>query len=244
MGIRALEKRILGIKDEPQGAEAKGQVLTNRDLSSLVIDYLFDQAGRQNATVACFYFDFAAKKEQSPASMLGYLLRQLVIGLEKVPEEISQAYKDRKNALGGQRPQISTILKMLQVATAKKRAIICIDALDECAEEHLVGLLDSLNRILQHSPNTRIFVTGRKHVLDEIGRRLTGMVASRLIRPKKDDIIGYINTKLEADPLPDEMDDNLKAEILEKIPENISEMYVAAARFRKYVNSVLTDRYI
>jgi len=90
MVIRASEKHILGSKDEPQGVEEKGHALTSHHFSTLVIDYLCDWAGGQNSTVACFYFDFAAKKERSLASMLGCLLRQLVFGLEEIPEEISQ----------------------------------------------------------------------------------------------------------------------------------------------------------
>ena len=41
-------------------------MLTIRDFSSLVIDNLCDQTEGQDATVACFYFDFAAQNEQSP----------------------------------------------------------------------------------------------------------------------------------------------------------------------------------
>ena len=120
--------------------EEKGQALISRNVSSVVIDNLCNQARGQNAIVACFYFDFAAQNEQSPVSMLGSLLKQLVFGLEEIPEEISKAYNDRKNAIGGQGPQISDILNMLQATTSGKRVFICIDALDECATEHHEGL--------------------------------------------------------------------------------------------------------
>ena len=62
----------------------KWQVLTSRDVSSLVIDRLCDQAQGQNVAVACFYFDFAAQRDQSSTSMLGALLKQVVSGIEKV----------------------------------------------------------------------------------------------------------------------------------------------------------------
>jgi len=240
MVTRVWEKHILGRKHETRLLGETGQVLTNHDVSSLVVDYLCDRAGGQNATVACFYFDFAAKKEQSPARMLGCLLRQLVFGLEEIPEEISRVYKDRKNAIGGQGPQISTLLKMIQAASARKRAIICIDALDECAAKHLAKLLDSLSQILQQSPDTRIFVTGRPHILHEIGKRLAGRVASRLISPRSDDIIKYIHSRLAADTISDAMDSTLQTDIMGKIPENISEMYVATARPQK-LHQLRTD---
>ena len=204
--------------------EEKGQVLTSRDVSSLVIDNLCDQVRGQNATVACFYFDFAAQTEQSPASILGSLLKQLVFALQEIPEEISEAYRDRKNAIGGQGPQISNILKMLQTTSARRRAFICIDALDECAIEHQVMLLDSLGQLLQQSPDTRIFVTGRPHILPAIGRRLTGRVTSLSISPKRDDIVTYLRSRLAADTFPDAMDHTLEADILEKVLSDISEM--------------------
>ena len=223
-----LAKLISGNKSEPPGMQENGQVLTCGDFSSLVIDYLCDQAGGQNATVACFYFDFATEKEQPPARMLSCLLRQLVFGLEEVPEEILEACKDRKNGIGGQAPKISSILKMLQTTSAKKHALICIDGLDECAIEYRTKLLGLLDQLLQLSPGTRIFVTGRPHIVPEIGKRLSGRVTSISISPKRDDIATYLRSRMAADTTPDAMDITLEADILKKIPSGISEMCVVA----------------
>ena len=204
----------------------KWQVLTGCDASSLVIDSLCNQAEGQDATIACFYFDFAAQKEQSLTGMLGALVKQLVWGLEETPEEVSRAYQNQKNAIGGRAPQISDIVKMLQSTSSKKRTFICIDALDECAAGHRVKVLNSLNEILQKCPGTRIFLTGRPHVRPEIRRRLAGRVTSVSISPKRDDIIRYLRSRLDEDTIPDAMDSSLEADILKKIPEDISEMYV------------------
>ena len=51
------------------------ELLMNHDFSSLVIDTLCKQAVDEKATVACFYFDFAAQEEQSLAAILGSLLK-------------------------------------------------------------------------------------------------------------------------------------------------------------------------
>jgi len=213
--------------------EEKGRVLINCYVSSLVIDNLCVQARGQNAIVACFYFDSAAQNEQTPASILGCLLKQLVFGLKDIPEELSKAYEDQKNAIGGQGPQISDILEMLQLTSTRKRTFICIDAVDECAPEDRAKLLDSLGQLLQLSPGTRIFVTGRSHILPEIGRRLAGRVTSVSISPKRDDIVTYLRSRLAADTISDAMDSTLEADILKKIPNDISEMYVMATTFRK-----------
>ena len=208
-------------------------MLTSRDVSSLVIDNLCNQARGRSVRVACFYFDFATQNEQSPTTMLGCLLKQLVFGLNEIPEEILEAYEERKNAIGGQGPQMSNILNMLQTTSSRRRTFICIDALDECATEDRAKLLDSLCQLLQQSPGTRIFVTGRPHILPEIERRLASGVTSLSICPKRGDIVTYLRSRLDADPTPDARDNNLEADILEKIPSDISEMYVEVTTFWK-----------
>ena len=208
-------------------------MLTSCDVSSLVIDRLCDQAGGQNAAVACFYFDFAAQKEQSSTIMLGALLRQLVYGLEETPEEISRAYKGQKTAIGGRGPKLSDMVKMIQTTSSKKRTFICIDALDECAAGYRAKILDSLNQILKKSPETRIFVTGRPHIRPEIRRCLAGRVTSVSISPRRSDIITYLYRRLREDTTPDAMDSGLAAEILRKIPENVSEVYVGVTTLGK-----------
>ncbi|RPA99098.1 hypothetical protein L873DRAFT_1633294, partial [Choiromyces venosus 120613-1] len=47
-------------------------------ISSLVIDRLCDRAREQNMVVACFYFDYADRKEQTPSRVLRALLKQIV----------------------------------------------------------------------------------------------------------------------------------------------------------------------
>jgi len=201
-----------------------GYVLTSHNASSLVIDKLGDQARIQEVTVACFYFDFAVQMEQSPASMLGAVLRQVVVGLEKLPGEIAQAYGDEKHVIGGRGPQLTDIVTMLENTARLKRTFICIDALDECAAEYRAEILESLNRILQRSPGTRVFVTGRPHIEAEVRELLSRRVMALQITPRRDDIIRYLHRRLEKDTRPGAMDRSLKEDILKKIPEDVSEM--------------------
>jgi len=242
MEIRGLARHILGNKEEPRDNGRKGQALTRHNVSSLVIDILCDQDREQNATVTCFYFDFAAQNDQSPTITMGALLKQVVGGLEEIPEEILRVYRKQKKALGGRGPRLSDIVKMLQTTTSKERTFTCIDALDECVPEYQAKILDSLNQILQKSPGTRIFVTGRPHIRPDITRRLAGRVTSLPISTKRDDIIRYLHSRLEEDIIPDAMDSSLEAEILNKIPEEVSEMYVETALGK--LPEACTDRYI
>jgi len=201
-------------------------VLTCHHVSSLVVDRLCDKARGQNTTVACFYFDFAARKEQSATAMLGSLLKQIVSGMEAIPEDISRAFQEQKKAIGGRGPQLIDIVRMLQAITSSQRTFVCIDALDECTAGHRVKIIDSLKQILEKSPSTRIFITGRPHIRAEIEKRLGGKVISVSLCPNKEDIIRYIRVRLGEDETPDAMDESLVADILEKIPQTVSEMYV------------------
>ena len=199
-------------------------LLRNCDASSLVIDRLCDWAKGRNATVACFYFDFAAQKEQSPTTVLSSLLKQLVSGLERIPAKIVEAFQDQKKATGGRRLELGQVVDMLQDITCSRPTFICFDALDECVAEYRGKLLRSLQQILHKSPNTRIFLAGRLHVRDEVEQRLVGRVVAISITPTKADIIRFLRAKLREDTIPDAMDNGLEEDIIKKIPETVSEL--------------------
>ena len=228
MGIRESARHLSGNKNYSRGTNERELALTNYDVSSLVVDKLCDQARGQNAAVTCFYFDFADRKEQSATRALGSLLRQVVGGLERIPEEISQAFQEARNAIGGRGPQLPDIMRMLEAITLSIPTFVCIDALDECGVPDRVKLLNSLQQILKQSPRTRIFIIGRPHIQDEIERFLAGRVTSVSVSPRKGDIVGYLRVRLSEDPTPHAMGKSLEADILEKIPKNMSEMYVGA----------------
>ena len=181
----------------------------------------------------CFYFDFAAQNEQSPANMLGSLLRQLVGGLEKIPESVVQGFRKRRKGIGGRGLQVSAILKMFQAITATKRTYICVDALDECVPEHRMVVLESLRQILQGSPGIRLLMTGRPQVRSEVEKRLDGAVTSISIQPTEDGVVRYLRDKLQNDATPDIMSSTLEAEIIRSIPEMNSETYVGTGAGEK-----------
>ena len=193
------------------------------DTSSLVVDRLCDEAEGRNITIACFYVDFAAREEQSPTNMLGSLLKQIVAGLEKIPDEIRRAFQHHKKVIGGRGLRVLEIVKMLQTVTSLQPTFICVDALDECVEEHRPEILDSLRQTLERSANTRIFLTGRRHVRAEIEKHLGRRVTALSVKPNNDDIMGYIRMRLSKDTSLDAVDSGLEAEIIKSIAENIPE---------------------
>ena len=218
--VRGLAKPTLGKREDARG----GMLLTCCEVSSLVIDTLCRQAVGGNASVACFYSDFAAQEEQSPAAILGSVLKQVIGGLNEVPEAIVNAFRNREKVIGGQRLALAEIVEFLQDISASRSTFICIDALDECPSRYRMKLLDSLNQILQRSPGARIFLTGRPHIWVEVDKHLGRKVAIRSITPSRNDIIIFLRAKLREDPIPDAMDESLEEEIVQNIPDTVSEM--------------------
>ena len=209
-------------------------LLRIRDSSSLVIDRLCDGAKGQNTdtTVACSYLDFAAQKEQSPTSIL---LKQVVGGLERIPANIDQAFKDQKKGIGGRRLGLGEIVEMLQDISSTRPTFICIDALDECMPEYRAELFDLLNQILHKSLSARMFLAGRLHIWDEVEKSLAGRVVALSITPTKGDIVRFLRAKLKEDTIIDAMDKSLEEDIIRIIPETVSEMSVARKGITKDV---------
>ena len=199
-------------------------MLTSCHDSSLVVDKLCDQTREQHTAVTCFYFDFAARKEQTATSMLGSILKQVISGTERVPEDIWRALQEQKRTVSGRKPQLGDIMKILQLITSSERTFMVIDALDESTAIQRFRLFDSLKEILEKSPGARIFVTGRPHICPEIETRLAGRVTSISVGPASEDIVRFLRVRLSEDETPDAMDTSLEAEILEKIPGSISDM--------------------
>ena len=199
-------------------------LLRSGNASSLVVDSLCDWARGRDAAVTCFYFDFAAQKEQSLTNVLGSLLKQIVSGLEKIPAKVVQAFRGEGKVIGGRELGLGEIVGMLQDISSSRPTFICIDALDECVAEYRGKLLDSLAQVLHKSPTTRVFLAGRLHIRDEVEKHLDGRVVAVSITPTKDDIIQFLRARMGEDTIPDAMDKKLEEDIMETIPETVSEM--------------------
>ena len=181
------------------------------------------------------YCDFNAHKEQSTAHMLGAILKQVVSGWEHIPQQVEAAFQRSKTELGGRELESAEILKLL-VSTLRtlERSYICIDAVNEFPEECRPELFKSLAQIIGESRGTRLFMTGRHHIREEVGRYSTGGAEIQII-PSEQDIKKYLTMRLSNDTQPKIMNDSLREEILTTIPEKISKMYVIDIRNTAYI---------
>ena len=197
--------------------------LTARNISSLVIDSLYDRAVEENIAVAGLYCDFLSQQEQTATNIIGAVLKQLV-GREGIPDHLREAFQKGRKEYGGRGLRLAELMGMLKTSIASLPPVfICLDALDECLPKHLPELLESLRNILLESPRTRIFLTGRPHIADDVKRYFSKAVVIP-VNPKPDDIRNYVEMRLDRDTEPEAMSKDLRADIVKVILEKISDM--------------------
>jgi len=154
---------------------------------------------------------------------MGAILRQLV-GRVGIPGYLRDAFQKAKTEFGGRGPRLADLMRMLRTAIASlPRVFICLDALDECLPKHLPELLESLRDTVWESPGTRVFLTGRPHVGEDVQRYFSKVVVIP-ISPNPDDIQNYVKMRLDRDTDPEAMSNDLRADIVRVILDKISDM--------------------
>ena len=168
------------------------------------------------------YCDFHTKEEQSTTSMLGAMLKQLA-SRGGITENLREAFRKAKKEFGGRGLLLPDMVDILKMAIASlPRVFICIDALDESTAKHRRELLESMHEIVLVSPNVRVFLTGRPHIDDEIVRFFSKAIRIPL-SPTHEDIMNYLEMRLNSDTDPRAMNNELRADIKRIVPEKISE---------------------
>jgi len=157
--------------------------------------------------------------------MLGAILKQL-LERDGLSEPLRQAFRKEKRGFGGRAAQLLDLVEILKTTTASlPEVFVCIDGLDECLPEDRRELLESLRDIVRASPTTRVFLSGRPHIEDEIKRYFAEAIMTA-VTPTIMDIMRYLEMKLDRDPTPSAMDRSLRAKIMSVIPGKISQMWV------------------
>jgi len=168
------------------------------------------------------YCDFLAQQEQSTTNILGAMLKQLA-SRGGIPRHIREAFQRAKKEFGGRGLLLPDMVEIVKkTITSLPRLFICIDALDESPSKHRRELLESVQEIVRVSPGTRVFLTGRPHIDNEIVNFFSEALRIPL-SPTYGDIMSYLEMRLKVDNNSHAMDDKLWADIMKIIPEKISE---------------------
>ena len=155
--------------------------------------------------------------------MLGAILKQL-LERDGIPDSLREVFRAGKRGFGGRAVQLPDLVEILKMTIASLPDVfICIDGLDECLQKNRRELLESLRDIMRASPTTRVFLSGRPHIRDEVKRYFTEAIMIAVV-PTMEDLERYLEMRLDRDPTPGAMDENLRAEIMKVIPRKISQM--------------------
>jgi hypothetical protein len=153
--------------------------------------------------------------------MIGGLLKQFMT-FPDIPEMVTEALWPKWYA-----PlDLDTACYILRIVLESfHRAYVCIDALDECDDDHRKVLLQLLARVTTDS--TRLFLTSRPSVESDVNHYL-GVKSPIIIQhmANKQDIEKYINHRIDEDNRPDLMNDSLRNEIVAKISAASQQMWV------------------
>ena len=86
-----------------------------------------------------------------------------------IPDDLRAAFQKGKMEFGGRGLRLADLMGMLKPFIASlPQVFICLDALDECLPKRVPEVLESLRDILRESPGTRIFLTGRPYVREDV----------------------------------------------------------------------------
>ena len=123
-GDPGVGKSYIWYERPPVRNKQSSLLLIGRDGSSVVVDYLCNQAIEKSIAVACFYYDFASREAQSPTNILGSLLKQLLPGLGAIPAEIGRSFWGHNKVIGGRKLQLPDIVKMFATVSSLQRTLI------------------------------------------------------------------------------------------------------------------------
>ena len=162
------------------------------------------------------YADYKDQNSQTLVHILGSLLHQfLTTAQQPIPDEVVKKLRDIRHQ--GKKVGTDDILALLKIRLQQfKRAFICIDAVDELEPKARRQLLDTLKGLKTN--NTRLFLTGRGHVENEVRECFqVTQACTVIISASEQDIGAFVQQQIMDDPYPDAMDEVLEKDIVDAI---------------------------
>ncbi|KAI5810810.1 hypothetical protein BZA77DRAFT_271005, partial [Pyronema omphalodes] len=234
-GDEVVKNNILGVYGIPGAGKSV--------LCSMVIDHMISAfATQEDVCITWLYCDYR-NANQTPANMVGSLLRQAVVRLSmsstlshEVIHSLLEKGREKKPL------DLNQTLKYLtQVLKQFSRSYFCINALEECTDEDRRVLLQSLKGLTDDLSSTgcyiRIFFTARDHVDENVNRYLVADSGAPFnpihLEANPSDIEKYVLHEIEVDSqrkigdVP--MDIDFKEELVSKIVASSKGMFLLPA---------------
>jgi Cdc6-like AAA superfamily ATPase len=189
------EKPKSWLTEHPKICWYKGEAGAGKTfLSAIIINYLSLSMKNKNIGIAWLYVDYRERDSHTLKNFYANLLLQLF-------KQTGGLSKSMMKSLGSKReeakPSAAEYMSWLQEEVQKfDRTIIIIDALDEMRTKELCKqLIDELQSLI---PRIHLLVTSRSEVRLPI---MSDDLIEIEIRPRKEDVILFIESRLQDSPL-------------------------------------------
>ena len=189
-------------------------------ITSIAVDDLLDYSRRElSVGVAFIYCDYKLRSQQTADMLFTSLLKQLIAGQPKLPDNIIQLYKNHGTRSSLKREEIRDALQSLM--TSYSRVFIILDAVDEGEDQHLTAFF-SETFALQEQFAANIMVTTRPAVSERI-MNMFKKATEIVISAKNEDVEMYVEEHMS--DLPGwATEGNLQDEIKKKMVECVDGM--------------------
>ena len=184
----------------------------------MVIDRLKDDLLPTSAALAYLYFDQQDQPSLTPVAVIGCLSKQLLLPKDSASELIMSLSKTPNNK------NMETMLSIfLDACQSYTKVYVILDALDECSDEFRKGILKFLS-VIREKPTTRVLVTSRHHPVDI--QHAFGQTLQLRIEAQETDLRHYLKHIIDHDAMAYVMDNNFKAEIIDRIAGNAQQLFL------------------
>ena len=163
--------------------------------SSFIISHLQARFSREDICIAYYYCNHKSGVNRGAEGIIASLAKQLADKKSKLPEDLASFYEEHQDDKSFT-PTLEQLLALLKTLIASfTRAIIVIDALDECTNERdRRRVISSLQGLWA----TKVLVTSREPGCHDISTAFSNAGAVRLeIKAMKSDLEMYVRRELE-----------------------------------------------
>jgi len=203
---------------------------------SVIVDQLLNEkkSNPEASKVASFYCNGSEQQRTKTQEILGAIASQLsFIGVDKLPEtaltEADDAQKKdaaENNAIQVDRLSVKGLTDLIPKVVGDRKAIILIDALDECAEK--LELLKSIKTIMEKA-SVKVIISGRSEVCQDMPKDEFSVQIQIGQGDNEDDIRKYVTSEVDraiSDRrlLRGKVNDELKETIIRKLNDSAQGM--------------------
>lgn len=203
---------------------------------SVIVDQLLNEkkSNPEASKVAYFYCNGSEQQRTKMQEILGAIASQLsFIGVDKLPETaLTEAYDAQKkdaaenNAIQVDRLSVKGLTDLIPKVVGDRKAIMLIDALDECAEKS--ELLKSIKTIMERA-SVKVIISGRSEVCQDMPKDEFPVQIQIGQGDNEDDIRKYVTSEVDraiSDRrlLRGKVNDELKETIIRKLNDSAQGM--------------------